>query len=662
MSRRLLIILLTLSVACAAAAPARAADSDAPPGSPPNWLPPEEWVNNLWLPFDEPRLYAALGMSRGDVFRWVRVDAVHDIAQLAARRHMTVEQLARKVVGPRRPGRSARTQRIVLDHTRRVIRQGHLAQHLLFHALHQTAVPNRAREIFGTDSNATYLSLRRQEISPLEIGELFGRTRVELRRDIDRVLAAAQARGVRAGLVSAAQARTQLGRQQRSIPRWLAQSRYNGPPPSRRGVPLPFAADFAKRGSISGDGATVVFDAYRARIPEAEARGEIHVVGRRVTGARTFPVSPSSDPRSRKPRAAYNSAVSADGRSVVFETAESTFPLAKRVGQMSVLLRDLRTGGTTKVSAIGRPAGAPSRSAYNPTVSGDGRLVAFEATDSGSAGGAATNAVWLVDRRAGTQVRVVTGSTGAAYLPRLSADGSTLAYVTAGPDGRSRVEARTLPDGSAKLVSRAPGAAGDPADGDSFDPAISRDGSVVAFVSQARNLGARRAGTKIVVRDLRAGTTEVIGGAGDHGAGAQPAVSADGRYVAYLTRRLGRGGVLRSAVWRYDRVARTTVLVSRAGGTRGAPAGGYQSQPGLSDDGSRVVFTSTAANLGGGKPTGLAGIYLRDLVAGTTRLLSTHRRNPRAVAPERAAATSASAPAISLCPLGAPDSITPHEG
>lgn len=629
MKRVVLLVLLPALAVGAAAAPAPAADSDAPPGSPPNWLPPEEWVNNLWLPFDEPRLYAALRMTRGDVFRWVRDDAAHTIAQLAARRGLTVERLARRLVAPRRARLSPRTYRTVLDHTRRVIRQGHLAQHLLFHALHQTAVPNRARAIFGTDSNETYLALRRQEISPLEIGDLFGRTRVQLRRSIDEALTDAQSRGVRAGLVSSEQAHTQLERQLRSIPRWLGQSRYNGPPPSRRGVPIPFAADFAKRGTISADGNVVVFDGYRARIPEAEALGEIHVVGRRLGAARTFAVSPSSDPRSRKPRAAYNNVLAADGSTAAFETAESTYPLAKRVGQMSVLVRDLRSGATQKVSSLGRRADAPSRSAYNPTISGDGRYVAFEATDAGVAGAPSTNAVWLVDRHRAAQTMVASGSTGAAYLPRLSADGTALAYVSAGADGRSRVEVRALPDGPVTIASRANGAAGALADRDAFDPAISRDGGVVAFATQARNLGARRAATVIVVRDLRAGTTALVGGGDARGAGAQPAVSADGRHVAYITRRLGRGGALRSQVWRYDRVRRTTVLVSRAGGLRGGSADGYQSHPTLSADARRVAFSSTASNLGGGKPAGLAGVYVRDLEDATTTLVSTHRRNPR---------------------------------
>ena len=121
----------------------------------------------------------------------------------------------------------------------------------------------------------------------------------------------------------------------------------------------------------------MIFDGYRAHIPAAERLGEIHVVGRRLGSLATFPVSPASDPRSKKPHAAYNAIVAPGGRFVAFETAESTYPLAKRVGAMSVLVRDLRTGRVQRVQGFGRPKRAPRRSAYNPTISADGQLVAF---------------------------------------------------------------------------------------------------------------------------------------------------------------------------------------------------------------------------------------------------------------------------------------------
>jgi hypothetical protein len=79
---------------------------------------------------------------------------------------------------------------------------------------------------------------------------------------------------------------------------------------------------------------------------------------------------------------------------------------------------------------------------------------------------------------------------------------------------------------------------------------------------------------------------------------------------------------LRSSIWLHDRRTGTTMLVSRATGVSGAVAGGYSSEPAVSADGARVVFTSTAGNLSAGKPFGLAGVFVRDLRRSTTTLLS----------------------------------------
>ena len=59
-------------------------DSEAPVTAPAHWLPPEDWVYNHWLPFDETRLHELLGVTRGAIWRQLRDDR-HNLAQLAAR-------------------------------------------------------------------------------------------------------------------------------------------------------------------------------------------------------------------------------------------------------------------------------------------------------------------------------------------------------------------------------------------------------------------------------------------------------------------------------------------------------------------------------------------------------------------------------------------------
>src|SRR3954470_14816922 len=76
-------------------------DSLAPATAPPHWLPPEPWVYNHWLPFDEGRLYAVLHVDRGDVWQQLRDDH-RTLAQLARRHGITdMRALAARLAGPR---------------------------------------------------------------------------------------------------------------------------------------------------------------------------------------------------------------------------------------------------------------------------------------------------------------------------------------------------------------------------------------------------------------------------------------------------------------------------------------------------------------------------------------------------------------------------------
>jgi Tol biopolymer transport system component len=622
---------LLLAATCALAlvlstATATGVDSQAPKGAADYWLPNEQWVNLLWLPYDEGRLYQLLGHDRGYVFRWVRTERT--LAQLGRRRGWTVDRLADALVAPRRDELTKRKFAMVRRRAERTLTQGHLGQHLLFHALHQTAIPTRATRIFGTRTREEFLKLRRAELSPLQIGELNGRTRVEMTRGAIRALEDATALGVREGTLTRKQAGVMLERQVRSVPRWLGQSRYNGPSGGNR--PLPWG-DFAKHPTISANGSVVIWDAYRATTAEAERLGEIHVRGEDLGTGRTFGVSPGRrDPR--RPRSAYNSVISGDGRTVAFESSESTYPLAKRVGQMTVFVRDLDSGAIDQVSHDHRPPNAPSRTAFNPSLSEDGRVVVFEATDAGEGGQPSHNAVWAVVRGGGLERFVAHGSIGAAYLPEVSGDGRTVVYTSAteGANGATQVFATDLRNGRIVMVARASGVHGAPADSDAYDPSVSRDGRLVAFVSRARNLGAAEPGRAAVyVRDLRTSRTEQVNGSVADRNAASPVISPTGRFVAFLSREGRPDGSLeglRSRLWLYDRETHRTTLVSRADGRDGAIASGYNSEPSISADGTRVAFTSTAGNLSEHKPADLPGVFVRDLSAGTTKLLSSHAR------------------------------------
>lgn len=616
-------IAFTMLAVCAllAAAPAAGAqDSLAPKGALPHWLPTEQWVYEHWLPFDEGRLYRLLEADRGEIWRHLRDDAAHDLAELGRARGWTPERLAGALVAPRRGKVSAARLRTLRTRAFRVLTQGHLSQHILFHSLHQRTIPLGATRLFGTASVEEYLQLRRAELSPLQIGRQHGRTRAQMQRDVTAALRATNAEGVRSGAISARQAKILLDRQLRQVPRWLGQARYNGPPQTgtkgAQSIPLLPPGDYANNPSITDDGGTVVFDAYRAKIPEAKRQGEISVVSYEVGAGRLLPIShPLAASGPLAPRSAYNATISADGGTVVYEAAEGNLNFAKRYSEMQVLARP--RPAVRAAVRVSHPRGVRaqrSRSAYNPSVSADGAIVAFEATDDGG-GRPSRNGVWVRDLARGTDRLIGEGSGGAVYEPRLVGDGGALLVTAAdaGADGHTLVYLRRLDTDRATLVSRANGPNGDAAATDADQPAASRDGGVVVFASAAPNLGARPGRARIFARDLAAGTTTALSPRDMFAF--DPAVSADGRFVAYAARR--GSSPTRSSVWLHDRLTGTTTSVSGA-------ADGYNAEPAVSADGARVAFTSTGAKLSARKAGGLAGVFLVDRAAGTTTLLSTH--------------------------------------
>ena len=641
MIRRAVLLVVALVFAAGGVAPAQAPvpakpqtaslDSEAPPGSPPHWLPNEEWVMQHWLPYDEVRLYRLLRADRGTVWRWLR-DDTRALADLARERGWDPAELARELVAPWRgkledPNRLALLERRAL----RTLTQGHLAQHVFFHSLHQNAVPDNARAIFGTASREHFQLLRRSELSPLQICRLNGLSGDHARREAERTLRAYAQRAVDRQAMPASQGRRLLNRQLRQLPRWLNQTRYNGPPPIKTPrASAATASNYSNNAALSADGRSIAYEGYDAKLADAKRRGEINVLGGAL-GATPALLSVPRDVVREGPRSSYNPAISADGRWVAFESAEANLNFAKRYGKMAVFLRDTRRGVTRLVTEAS--SGAP-RSTYNPAVSGDGRRVAYESSEEETG----TVDVYVTDVRARRSQRVrVPGAL--LSEPRLSADGNFLAVTAAHPGAPTRVLRRDLRTGRTIEVGGG--------DGDAFEPEVSATGRFVAFTSLAGDLApghvARQ--SRVFVHDARTRKTVLVAprpgdGILPHASAGEPALSADGRSVAFTVRTAAG-----SSVYAHDLASGRTELVSRAE----TPAAGSSSHPSISADGRRVAFTSDAWNLSERKCNAARGIFLRDRDAGTTTLLSRDDGANRYLGPTKASSQAGDMTVALVC-------------
>lgn len=595
-------------------------DSEAPPGAPPHWLPNETWVMQHWLPYDETRLYTLMGVTRGDIWRWLR-DDTRNLAGLAALHgYPDPHVLARELVAPWR-GRLREPERMALLEKRALstLTQGHLSQHMFFHSLHQDAIPDNAPEIFGT-STTRFRDLRRSELSPLMICRLNGLSREHAQKQAEQTLRAMAARGVNGQAMPASQAERLLARQLRQVPRWLQQTRYNGPPPLKqpRGS-IATASNYSNNAVLAGNGERVAFEAYEAKLALAKTKGEIGVVAGALDGSGTRLRRPG-----RGPASAYNPAVSADGRFVAFESAEGNYNFAKRYGQMAVWVHDTRRGVAIPAS---RSTLEVPFSAYNPTLSGDGRIVAYETSESERG----ALAVWVTDLETLRSEHIGDD----IYEPALSADGRYLAFTGAG----SQVFLRDLERGTTRPVSTG---------GEAWEPVVSRGGRVVAFTQ----------GGKIVARTVReagapgASTAEHAGAPAAADAvielpGAslsEPSLSADGRRVAFTARGAGSES---TAVYVRDLQTGATELISRS--SAGVPAAGASGHPSISADGRRVAFTSDAWNLSPDKCNPARGIFVRDLGAGTTTLVSRGDGANAGLGPTKGSGTSGAMRIALMC-------------
>ena len=290
-------------------------------------------------------------------------------------------------------------------------------------------------------------------------------------------------------------------------------------------------------------------------------------------------ISVASDGNQGNSYASYSS-ISSDGRYVAFHSGATNLVEGDTNKLSDIFVHDRKTGVTSRVSVASDGSEANAFS-VEPSISGNGRIVAFQSRSSNLAPGKTTNVfdIFVHDSDAG---------------------------IT-------------------KRVSATPAPEGGQGDSSSLSPNVSEDGRFIAFHSDATNLapGDTNGATDVFVHDLLQGTTALVsvnseGSQGDHSS-LFPSISSDGRYVVFQSwaDNLAAGEIVSYAhIYVRDRVNGAIMRVSVS--SEGIASDGDSRFPAISRDGRFVDFSSEGSNLVPGDSNDASDIFVHDLEGGTT--------------------------------------------
>jgi len=341
-------------------------------------------------------------------------------------------------------------------------------------------------------------------------------------------------------------------------------------------------------------------------------------------------------------------ALSQDGRYVAFSSVAGNLVEGDGNAHADIFVHDRETGATERVS-VG-PAGLEGNGdSLGPSISGDGRLVAFRSLASNLVPGDTNGLsdIFVHDRQTGATVRINLGpggiqANGSSSYASIASDGRYVAFESIAndlapgdTDSFYDVFRYDLQTGTLAQVSLDPPPGQTGFFGDCFQPSISADGRFVSFGGLPNTL----LPVDVFLRDLQSATTEQVSldpSGGDQDLETGPvastsvsSVSADGRYVAFisLASDLVSGDTNDALdIFVRDRQAGITTRVSvDSGGAQGnLDSWVTYSSRYLSGDGRFVVFESTADDLVSGDTNGLADVFVHDRSNGATTRASVH--------------------------------------
>ena len=375
----------------------------------------------------------------------------------------------------------------------------------------------------------------------------------------------------------------------------------------------------------------------------SQTRGEIYVrdlVGKTTIWASTYAREALQLFQNATNPVSFGHVISADGQFVAYEVSPSSWPSS------GIVLRySLETGLTDIVSTNAAVLSGQPEDIQTLAMTPDGRFLAFAANPTSSPGLAACIYVWDALSNSTTLVsgdlRGAVPVNGTSISPAITPDGRFVAFqstastlVTNPLNGDFHVYVHDLKAGITRLADADPNGVGSGVTALTA-PLITDDGRYVTFEAPDGSLVPSNANQYIdaFMRDLIAGATELIS---EHNPAlpchtpdgpstlAPLSVSSEGILVAFTSAAdslvLGDTNGLPDVFVR-DLLAGSTLLVSvdTSGTTSGNSTSG---EPTISVDGRFVAFSSSASNLVSGDTNNASDVFVRDLLAGTTVLVS----------------------------------------
>ena len=413
--------------------------------------------------------------------------------------------------------------------------------------------------------------------------------------------------------------------------------------------------------SISADGSRIAYSSLAGNLISWQSGGGKNVfVWDRGTGENTLVSHATTLPTDTGDASSGSPRISGDGNRIAFSSLSRSLVLGQDEAEFDndVFRYDVASGTVTLASHAAASPAAGNSSSDAPAISSDGAWIGFVSYASDLAAGVLdTNAnsdlfLHAVQDGANTLATRRHPDSPSVTLPLTSqvagppgvpssADGRYIVFATVSPFVLPGVAdtnrdfdlyLRDRVAGTTALITRSAAVADRTGDQGLFlgltTPAsVSADGRYAVFASAASDLVAGQVdpsyGYDVFLWDRDTGTTTLVshasGSATEATGGIYPSISADGRYVAFVS---GSG----SQVFLFDRTTGGRTLVSHAHGSATTPANGISPEAWISADGGTVAFLSYATDLVPGfvdnGTSSNRDLYLWDRASGAITMVS----------------------------------------